>query len=135
MKYWEAILEELRNKEDKTYPFVYTNLGTPPVTLHQVREANVAQRTKNMSNKMYFLGERYPNIYFTRREAQTSFHLLKGHTIVDTAKQMKLSPRTVEFYVKNMKTKVRCKSKRELLKIIKQTTLEDELDFEDSAAE
>jgi DNA-binding CsgD family transcriptional regulator len=41
--------------------------------------------------------------------------LLKGKTIVAVASILGLSPRTVEYYVKNMKSKLGCRTKFELL--------------------
>jgi len=44
--------------------------------------------------------------------------LLKGKTINGVATILELSPRTVEYYIKNMKTKVGCRTKFELIDLI-----------------
>jgi DNA-binding CsgD family transcriptional regulator len=66
----------------------------------------------------FYLGTQHKGVYLTRREAQCVFYLLKGCTIKDVAKQLKLSPRTVEFYVKNMRLKTGADSKTSLIDII-----------------
>jgi DNA-binding CsgD family transcriptional regulator len=67
---------------------------------------------------MYHLGKPYPGIYFTQREVECLVHLLDGCTMVGVAKILRLSPRTVEFYVKNMRMKVGAATKLELLLIM-----------------
>ncbi len=73
------------------------------------------KKTHALSQKHYYVGDTYPGLYFTRREAECLFYLLRGLTIGSTAKMLDLSPRTVEFYVKNMKTKLGVRSKVELI--------------------
>lgn len=53
--------------------------------------------------------------YLTRREAQCVYHAMENLTIQETAKQMQLSPRTVEFYLKRIRTKLNCQRKRDLI--------------------
>jgi len=71
--------------------------------------------------EMFYLGEDYPGIYFTKREVECLIHLLEGHTLVSAARVMGLSPRTVEFYVKNMRLKMGVNNKTELVKRIRKT--------------
>ena len=65
----------------------------------------------------YTVGEQYPGVYFTQREAECLYYLGRGLTIVSTAKMLGLSPRTVEFYVKNMKVKVKLRTKSQLVEM------------------
>jgi DNA-binding CsgD family transcriptional regulator len=53
------------------------------------------------------------NISF--RERDCLYHLFRGKTIKETAKLLKLSPRTVEEYLNRIKQKTGCKYKRDLL--------------------
>lgn len=64
---------------------------------------------------MHYLGEQYPNVYYTRRELECLHYLMKGYTITKTADHLQLSHRTVEFYLKNMRMKVGAQSKEDLL--------------------
>ncbi|MCE5319073.1 MAG: helix-turn-helix transcriptional regulator [Parachlamydia sp.] len=49
------------------------------------------------------------------RERECLKYLLMGKTAKETALQMKLSFRTVEYYFENIKDKMSCFSKRELI--------------------
>ncbi|EKE01973.1 MAG: LuxR family transcriptional regulator [uncultured bacterium] len=77
---------------------------------------NKRNRTRHLA--AYGLGEQYGTIYFTKREAECMVLLLKGKTINGVATILKLSPRTVEYYIKNMKTKVGCRTKFELIDLV-----------------
>lgn len=66
----------------------------------------------------YQLGQRYGELYFTTREGECMLGLLSGKTIVRVAAELELSPRTVEFYLKNMKSKLGCRTKSELIRLI-----------------
>lgn len=77
-----------------------------------------------MSDKrqeIVYLGDKFPGVYFTKRESQCLVHILEGHTLVSAAEELGLSPRTVEFYVKNMRLKMGVQNKAELVKKIYQT--------------
>ena len=78
----------------------------------------VVQRRHTLQAKQYYLGGVYAGIYFTRREAECLYYLLRGMTIAATAIQLELSPRTVEFYVKNMKRKLQVKTKFDLMECL-----------------
>jgi DNA-binding CsgD family transcriptional regulator len=64
---------------------------------------------------VYELETKYGRRYFTRREAECMVWLLKGKTVNSVAALLKISPRTVEYYIKNMKNKVGCRTKFELV--------------------
>jgi DNA-binding CsgD family transcriptional regulator len=78
---------------------------------------------------MYKLGNKFKHIHFSRREAECMVHLLRGRSIRGTAKKLGISHRTVEFYVKNMKKKLNCKTKYELIAIIVDTDFLQNIDF------
>lgn len=65
--------------------------------------------------KRYELGGRYQGIYFTAREMDVSILLLEGLTYKHMGKTLKLSERTIEFYVKQIKLKLNCEKRRELI--------------------
>lgn len=79
---------------------------------------SVAKHGVLAPTEMYSLGNKHTNVYFTRREAECMALLLRGKTIGKVAGILKLSPRTVEYYVKNMKSKLGCRTKFELLDIV-----------------
>jgi DNA-binding CsgD family transcriptional regulator len=60
-----------------------------------------------------------PNYAFenqlTRRQIDCLFYLVKGFTVKQIAKQLSLSPRTVEHYLDAIKIKLKCESKIDLI--------------------
>jgi DNA-binding NarL/FixJ family response regulator len=86
------------------------------------------------SRKRYFLGKAYPDVYLTEREAQCITGLLQHGTMKTIAKHLKLSPRTVEYYIQNVKSKLHCASKMQLLTRIKASDfLKNNLNMEQNA--
>lgn len=57
--------------------------------------------------------------YFTAREAQCMWMLLQGKTMKNIALELCLSPRTIEYYLKNLKSKVGCRTKYELIECMR----------------
>ncbi|MCH9644305.1 MAG: helix-turn-helix transcriptional regulator [Gammaproteobacteria bacterium] len=118
MDHWQEVLDEVMQKPIE-----------PTIPVVQVK------KPKHYKGSHYYLGEHYNNVYLTSREAQCVYHMLQGCTIKDTAKHLSLSPRTVEFYVKNMRLKVNAVSKSELLEMLMRTNLPQELEEEMRSAE
>ena len=56
-----------------------------------------------------------PFTFLTAQETCCMEELLKGGTYSDIAERLSLSPRTVEFYINNIKTKFLCDKKKELV--------------------
>lgn len=126
MDYWESILQEVKHRDDEQFRFRFTDLGE-----HIVKERSRVKRRERRQNPKahstvqpaYYLGEPFDQIYLTRREAETCHHLLRGKTIPETGLALNLSPRTIEFYVKNMKLKIGVKTKDELVATLRGTVL------------
>lgn len=106
--YWDAVLKEVLNKKSKSHVFTFNKTS---------EEEGLEKLTPGVPKqiKKYFLGLEYKNAYFTNREAEVMVQLLQGKTLQAAADFLKLSPRTIEFYVKNMKTKLACRTKSELI--------------------
>ena len=121
--YWDSILGEVENKENKSYAFIYTNYGFKYQKEVRLTKEMRKKAGKRMISKKYGLGDAYPDIYFTSREYDCVTQLLKGKTIKGIAKLYSLSPRTVEFYIKNMKIKLNCITRDELLEKVSQVQL------------
>jgi len=112
--YWQAVLREVLNKNSKE-PFLFTNLK-------QENENVVRKKTCVVENrKIYKLGGEYGDLYLTRREAECTFRVIQGKTVAVIATELTLSPRTVEFYLKNAKSKLRCRTKAQLIEKILQS--------------
>jgi len=90
-------------------------------------------RDSSVRLKRFYLGKPYESIYFTAREASCMWHFLNNKTIIEAAAALQLSPRTVEFYANNMKTKLSCYSKAELVKrVLKSEFIHNYLQTEES---
>jgi DNA-binding CsgD family transcriptional regulator len=125
MTYWDMVLKEVLNKDVPNQVFTFTNIGE--LKKKNLEANKLVSRRKEV--KIYRLGARYKNIYFTRREAECMVWLLKGKTIRRVAMELGLSPRTVEFYLKNMKAKLNCQTKFELVELILESEFLSSVDF------
>lgn len=116
--YWDSVLQEVQ-KENCPKERI---LSMDDVRRLRVTPLSTAPRkaTKRVLKK-YPLGEAYGDVYFTRREAQCMFYFLKGNNIREVAEHLDLSPRTIEFYVKNMKFKCQCRTKSALIRLVMQS--------------
>jgi len=124
--YWNTVVREVENRENPQFPFMFTTVGDP--TLEIVREEEERARRAEQNSQMYYFDPPYQSVHFTRREAQCMVHFLQGKTVVDTAKELRLSPRTVEYYVKNMRQKMQCKTKQDLVNTVRRTAFVQEAD-------
>lgn len=64
-----------------------------------------------------------PNLYLTMQEAKIARFLQKGYTVKVIAQKSKLSPRTVETYVTNLKNKLCCHNKSAIITALSQFEL------------
>ncbi len=67
----------------------------------------------------YFLSNELYNVYFTQREAQCVHYLACGKRPKDIARILRISHRTVEGHINNVKNKLNCNCQGEILKIAK----------------
>lgn len=67
-------------------------------------------------NKRYYLGDDVlDNAYFTAREIEVFKRLLLGYTAKEIGNILKISPKTAEAYIDNIKLKLQAKSKGEII--------------------
>lgn len=117
--YWQAVLNEVLNK-NSSGSFLFTNLK---------HENGERQKAKFEGYKTYKLGDKYGDSYLTRREAECALRIIQGKTILTIAAELQLSPRTVEFYLKNIKSKFRCRTKAELIEKVLHSGFLTAIDF------
>lgn len=67
----------------------------------------------------FYLGDSFPGVYFTHQEARCILHCLKGMTDEQIGRAMRLSKSTISVYLMNMRRKLKCKSKKQLIAIVK----------------
>lgn len=134
MSYWNQILSEVLNKHDPRHATKFTNVReyvqpevtpvrkAPSAPKKRIPKGVVQKKTRICGEtKKYTLGEKFQGIYFTRREAQVALYCVRGKSTVQIAALLKLSRRTVEFYINNMKIKLNCRFKSELITTILQS--------------
>ncbi len=123
--YWNFVLNEVLHKNDKDYSFHFTNIGDI-VQEKQAEESTslIALGSESLNYKKpvrYYVSENHSQSqsqsqFFTQREYDCMQHLLKGKTLKQTAFLLGLSPRTVEYYLNNIKRRFGCHNKITLLK-------------------
>jgi len=122
-EYWNVVLQEVLNKHNPESRFMYTAYGG----FAQAQEPSVEyishSRTKVSEFRKYYLGCSYPSVYFTQREYECIVALVRGETVKEIAANLRLSPRTVEYYIKNMKNKLGCSTRAQLIKEVMMTDL------------
>ncbi len=128
--YWDMILKQVLDKKSSAQECTFSGIKdySPCIISGMVRQEQI-KISRPRGAKKYPLGESYPNVYFTEREAQTICHFLYGRTTAEVATILGLSRRTIEFYVKNMKTKLNCRLKSELLCKVRASGFLDRVDF------
>lgn len=130
MNYWLNILEELQHYREPGYVCLYTNLREQGhfEDKYEVDDDLEPNALTPPTRTQFFLCGLPNNLHLTKREAECIFFLLRGFTIKKVASTLDLSPRTVEFYLKNVKHKLACKKKNEVLHLIRQTSFASDPD-------
>ncbi len=118
--YWQVVLAEVLNKESLEYNFVYTNIG--PDDELKSKSFGAEDQANNRRVRVELEGE-FSGIYLTPREVDCLVVLSTGCTVKFAARELNLSHRTVEFYLKNLKAKFGCSTKGELLTIVTEADL------------
>lgn len=107
--FWQMLIREVASNHRPSSP------SRPP--LGQVRYLPNYQRR----GTKYALGESHTSVYFTQREAECIMQLLQGKTMNQAGDSLKLSPRTIEYYLTKIKRKLNCHKKRDLINLVSQT--------------
>ena len=113
MMYWNDILQEVRNKNNPSYSFLFTDLGK--------KLPKEKKKSLELAKSNYYL---YPDsraYYLTPRECECVKWMLHGCTVPETAERVGLSARTVEYYLRNMRQRLNCESKAALLKKVRES--------------
>lgn len=87
-----------------------------------------SRRRRGQSKKQYLMVTETAAVYFTAREVDTMKSLMFGGTLQDVAGLMGLSRRTVEFYVKNLRQKLKCTDKNTLVEKVEEQKLLEKLE-------
>ena len=113
--YWDQVLKEVLNRGNAAYPCVFTNLNQS----QEARESDeLFYRHTKLDELRVYLGKLRQGVYFTRRECQCMLLVLEGNTMKESGSKLRLSPRTIEYYVKNMKSKTKVRTRSELIHLV-----------------
>lgn len=112
MHHWDHLVKEVLEKK-------YRGVANDEQEGRQATDAKKALRAV-LPKQRYVLGEDH-KLYLTYREAQCMLLFIHGKTVIKAAQCLALSPRTVEYYLNNMKSKLKCRTKSELIELILQT--------------
>ncbi len=78
----------------------------------------IAHSKDKLNVKRYYLDGAYDGVYLTQREVDCILLLRKGSTYKEIGNELNLSHRTIHIHIDNIKRKLQCSSKGELLEIL-----------------
>ena len=124
--YWSDLLNEVVNKmANRRFAFI-SSLARKKLK----SKNNLICNKRTWPKQSYSLGQKFNNIKFTRREAECMLLMLSGtFRVKDIARILNLSPRTIEDYIANMRIKLQCHNKYELISIIAESDFLSNVDF------
>jgi len=116
-------------KEELAHKLIEYNLSTEPelspekqleswLPYHLSRKEAPREKKSNKL-KRYYIDKNHPNVYLTQREADCLWELLRENTYKKIGNKLGISHRTVEYYIHNVQSKLKCRSKSELLRLLK----------------
>ncbi|MCK4869491.1 MAG: helix-turn-helix transcriptional regulator [Gammaproteobacteria bacterium] len=114
MAYWDKVLEEVASRDANSKSRL-TNINCATSDNKKYESKDLFKLRKPKPE----ISAKKSEVQFSRREADCLVQFLEGKTINETALVLGLSSRTVEFYVKNMRQKVGCCTKAELIRVVK----------------
>ena len=72
----------------------------------------------SLNKKGHYLSGDYAHVCLTKREVDCLSKLVMGYTAKETARSLNLSPRTIETYLLNIKAKLGCCRRSEIIAIV-----------------
>ena len=79
---------------------------------------NIESFIKDIAHKKYYLDGKHLGKSLYKREFQSLFFFSQGKTMKEIGEKMQLSPRTIETYINNIKSKLECHTRGELCSIV-----------------
>lgn len=89
-------------------------LGKNPLaeSLHHISNLGLLAPNENINN---FIGQEVHRVYLSKRQIDCAKQLLQGKKIKEIGTNLNLSPRTVENYLDNIKDKLKCQNRTDLI--------------------
>ncbi len=100
----KQIYKSLRESLEKKSIIISSNIENKDVTSYIKKPYMLAQ------SKRYYLDPLFPDRYLSQREMDCLFLLYRGHSNKQLSVKLKLSTRTVEQHVLNIKQKLNCRT-------------------------
>lgn len=82
-----------------------------------IEEVDSQNFIKKISHSKHYLNGKYSGKFLSRREAECLFFFAQGRSMREIGEHFGLSPRTVETHINNIKIKLDCHTKGELISI------------------
>ncbi|MDF1760376.1 MAG: helix-turn-helix transcriptional regulator [Coxiellaceae bacterium] len=108
MDYWNTVLKEVKNRKNPYFEKRF-------VCFPEVQICTPIELEKSQQLKRIYIGETYPGVYLTMRELDCLKYLMRGMTYLGIGNKLGISMRTVETYMKKIKQKLNCSSKKSVI--------------------
>lgn len=72
-------------------------------------------RSTHQAHRSYKISNRFQDSNLSARELEVLFYLVRGKTVSDISTILQISKRTIESYIENIKAKLACSNKQELI--------------------
>jgi DNA-binding CsgD family transcriptional regulator len=100
-------------KVNEATPLITTTLS--PLDENAQESEDIQNFINEISYHKYYLGGKLSGKSLSKREYECLFFFSQGRTMKEIAEKMKLSPRTVEVHINNIKIKTGCHTRGELI--------------------
>ncbi len=116
-----SIKSPIKDKQNKVTGVIINSIeiNSPQYAdMHQVVNQSIELYLQKMHFKRYYFSTPLGNNYLTKREAACLFCLSRGLSNKAIASYLKISPRTVETHMENIKNKTLCSNRAELTELV-----------------
>ncbi len=128
ISYFKSNGKHLINRaKDELYPFQYDHPEETPNSL-DVFGTKFNRLLKNANIDRVYLNSVNEEIYLTQREIDCLRLLTQNLNYHQIAKKLDISRHTVQLHINNIRDKLKCTNKKELLDTVKSHNLLDEID-------
>lgn len=93
------------------------NLNFSPMDKNNTDEPNRELFLKDVNISKFYFPFKGTTIYFSQREADCLYYLIRGKSMKEIARLLHISPRTVETHIEKLKAKLHCHSKMALIQM------------------
>jgi|SRR3989339_1120662 len=107
--YWDELVKSVINKKHSKFSFRFAS---------KLKKYQRRKKDNPFVPLRYYLDPPYQNIYFTPREVQCLFCCQKSSQYKVIARVLNLSDRTIEAYLRKIRDKINCHTKKEMMKFI-----------------